>query len=196
MPRPFGEPTELAAMPPGPDERWPTVKRIADSPVFHRSNRLRELLLYIAERSLTGDDDQLTECEIGRHLFGRGEPLPACRRQSCDPPCVSCGSSSASTLTFIPTSIGASRFQKGVTSRTSSHAEHHNQKIPSGPGLRLVRVPCSPRRPTLPSETGRLSSLLRCAFFPWLSTRASTWSVNTPCARRESQTTNSDSPRL
>ena len=86
MPRPFGEPTELAATPPGPlaatplvnDERWLTVKRIADNPVFHRSNRLRELLLYIAERSLTGDDDQLTEYEIGRHLFGRGERyLPA-----------------------------------------------------------------------------------------------------------------------
>ncbi len=63
---------EIAEPPFAHDERWLTVERIANGAFFNRSARLRELLLYIAGRSLARADEQLTEYEIGRHLFGRG----------------------------------------------------------------------------------------------------------------------------
>jgi hypothetical protein len=53
------------------DERWQVVERIAASPGFQKSARLRELLLYITEQSLHGHASQLTEHEIGRAIFGK-----------------------------------------------------------------------------------------------------------------------------
>jgi hypothetical protein len=53
------------------DERWQVVGRIAASPGFQKSARLRELLLYITEQTLHGRASQLTEHEIGRVVFGK-----------------------------------------------------------------------------------------------------------------------------
>lgn len=53
------------------DERWQVVERIAASPGFQKSARLRELLLYITERTLHGCASQLTEHEIGHAVFGK-----------------------------------------------------------------------------------------------------------------------------
>lgn len=54
------------------DERWQLVQRIAASHSFHRAARMRGLLLFIAERSLTGRVNELTEFEVGHRVFGRG----------------------------------------------------------------------------------------------------------------------------
>jgi hypothetical protein len=54
------------------DPRWRSAEQIASSSTFRRSPRLRELWLYIAKNSLAGRDDQLTESEIARQVFGRG----------------------------------------------------------------------------------------------------------------------------
>jgi hypothetical protein len=53
------------------DERWQVVERIAASPGFQKSARLRELLLYITEQTLHGHASHLTEHEIGRAIFGK-----------------------------------------------------------------------------------------------------------------------------
>lgn len=51
------------------DERWQLAQRIAASPAFHKSARLRDLLLHIAERAIHGHADELTEAQIGEALF-------------------------------------------------------------------------------------------------------------------------------
>jgi hypothetical protein len=53
------------------DQRWQVVERIAASPGFQKSARLRELLLYITEQTLLGHASQLTEHEIGHAIFGK-----------------------------------------------------------------------------------------------------------------------------
>jgi hypothetical protein len=53
------------------DERWQVVERIAASPGFQKSARLRELLLYITEQTLRGRGNLLTEHEIGHAIFGK-----------------------------------------------------------------------------------------------------------------------------
>lgn len=53
------------------DERWQLVERIVGSTPFHKSARLRELLLYIAEQALCGNAQQLTEQRIGHAVFGK-----------------------------------------------------------------------------------------------------------------------------
>lgn len=51
------------------DERWLLVQRIISSPPFQKSNRLRELLQYIAQETLRGNAHELTEQHIGNTLF-------------------------------------------------------------------------------------------------------------------------------
>jgi hypothetical protein len=66
------------AIPPSGEEQWQTVRNIAASAAFHKSPRLRNLLLFVVERSITGRGNELTELEIGRQVFGRGsEYVPA-----------------------------------------------------------------------------------------------------------------------
>ncbi len=50
---------------------WKLVCRIAASARFARSPRLTDFLMYIAERSLSGRLDEITEQQIGIHVFGR-----------------------------------------------------------------------------------------------------------------------------
>jgi hypothetical protein len=57
--------------PPIVDLRWEVVQRVAGSASFQRSPRLRELLLYICERSLQNRTDELREQQIGCGVFGR-----------------------------------------------------------------------------------------------------------------------------
>lgn len=54
-------------------QRRELVGRVAVSSVFRRSARLRELLLYIAERSLDDRLEELTEAQVGIHVFARRE---------------------------------------------------------------------------------------------------------------------------
>lgn len=53
------------------DSRWELVQRVAASGQFRRSERLREFLLYVAARALTQRADEVTEPQIGIHVFGR-----------------------------------------------------------------------------------------------------------------------------
>src|SRR6516162_11778351 len=53
------------------DERWQLVQRILSSPPFQKSARLRELLEYLAERTLHHHGQDLTEQQIGNALFNK-----------------------------------------------------------------------------------------------------------------------------
>ena len=53
------------------DERWQLVQRIVSSPPFQKSARLRELLEYLAERTLHHHGQDLTEQQIGNALFNK-----------------------------------------------------------------------------------------------------------------------------
>lgn len=53
------------------DERWALVTRLAASTPFRKSPRLREFLIFVTERELTGHGSEITEFEIGCRVFGR-----------------------------------------------------------------------------------------------------------------------------
>lgn len=57
------------------DERWELVNRIADTPSFRKSPRLRQFLYFIAERSLSGHPEETTEYNIGSKVFERKADL-------------------------------------------------------------------------------------------------------------------------
>ena len=57
---------------PAPDERWKLVERIVASKAFHRAPQLRDILVYVAGRSLTENPVTITEQEIGSVVLGRG----------------------------------------------------------------------------------------------------------------------------
>jgi hypothetical protein len=53
------------------DARWQLIERITASTSFQKSARLRDLLRYMAERSLHGQPQDLTEHRIGSAVFGK-----------------------------------------------------------------------------------------------------------------------------
>jgi hypothetical protein len=53
------------------DERWLAIQRIIDSPLFRKSHRLSQLLLYLSEQTILGRSDLLTECQIAIRAFER-----------------------------------------------------------------------------------------------------------------------------
>src|SRR5438067_129168 len=53
------------------DDRRLLVERIAASPYVKRSARLRDLLLYLAERVLDGQVGEIHEQEVGHRVFDR-----------------------------------------------------------------------------------------------------------------------------
>ena len=63
------DPTSLCGM--VDDERWELVIRIASAPSFKKSPRLRQFLLFVAERSLTGHSEDISEQNIGWRVFER-----------------------------------------------------------------------------------------------------------------------------
>ena len=54
------------------DVRRRLVERIADSSLFQKPSRLRDLFLYICDYSLQGRHEELREQRIGEVVFGRG----------------------------------------------------------------------------------------------------------------------------
>lgn len=52
---------------------WQLVQRIVASPAFTRSTLLTNFLLYVCDRKLRGNEDEITECQIGIHALGRPE---------------------------------------------------------------------------------------------------------------------------
>ncbi len=63
-----GELTSLSGL-----MEWRLVQRIAASRGFSKSELLKNFLLYVCERSLTGDVQEITEQRIGIRIFGRPE---------------------------------------------------------------------------------------------------------------------------
>ncbi len=57
----------------GADARWQLIERITASPPFQKSARLRELLRFMAERSIRGQIEDLSEHRIGSAVFGKAE---------------------------------------------------------------------------------------------------------------------------
>jgi hypothetical protein len=58
--------------PPNPEDlRRLLLSRVASSAIFQKSNRLRELLEYVGERTLRNPDTPIREQEIGIAVFGR-----------------------------------------------------------------------------------------------------------------------------
>jgi hypothetical protein len=55
----------------GRDPRWNLVQRIVATPEFVRSPRLVSFLLFVAERSLNGEKEEINEQSIGVGVFGR-----------------------------------------------------------------------------------------------------------------------------
>jgi hypothetical protein len=53
------------------DARWQLIERITASPSFQKSARIRDLLRYMAERTLHGQTQDLTEHRIGSAVFGK-----------------------------------------------------------------------------------------------------------------------------
>jgi hypothetical protein len=63
----------VAGVPPGFETHphWQLVQRIIASPQFVRSARLKTFLLYVTRCALLNQADQVTEQQIGVHVFGR-----------------------------------------------------------------------------------------------------------------------------
>lgn len=53
------------------DTRWQLAQRIATSKSFAKSGFLSKFLLYVCERELTARADEISEQQIGVHVFGR-----------------------------------------------------------------------------------------------------------------------------
>lgn len=53
------------------DPRWALVRRVAQSAHFRTSNRLRDFLLYAADCALRDAPEEVTEQQIGMHVFHR-----------------------------------------------------------------------------------------------------------------------------
>jgi hypothetical protein len=53
------------------DPRWLSVQRLINTESFAKASRLSSFLLYIVERSLQGRTEEISEQQIGVHVFGR-----------------------------------------------------------------------------------------------------------------------------
>lgn len=53
------------------DPRWQLAQRVVESAQFSKSPRLSSFLLYIVAKSLEGRQSEITEQQIGVHVFGR-----------------------------------------------------------------------------------------------------------------------------
>src|ERR1039457_7211293 len=55
------------------DPRWQLIERITASSSFQKSARLRDLLRFLAERTLHGQPQDLSEHCIGSAIFGKAQ---------------------------------------------------------------------------------------------------------------------------
>lgn len=67
----IGEPADGEEQAFWADPVWDVVQRVVVSPQFLRSHKLRAMLLYVSERAIRGQTDEITEQQIGVHVFGR-----------------------------------------------------------------------------------------------------------------------------
>jgi hypothetical protein len=55
------------------DDRWQLIERITASASFQKSTKLKDLLRYLAERTLHGQPQDLSEHSVGKAVFGKDE---------------------------------------------------------------------------------------------------------------------------
>ena len=55
------------------DDRWQLIERITASASFQKSTKLKDLLRYLAERTLHGQPHDLSEHSVGKAVFGKDE---------------------------------------------------------------------------------------------------------------------------
>src|SRR5271169_1080335 len=55
------------------DDRWQLIERITASASFQKSTKLKDLLRYLAERTLRGQPQDLSEHSVGKAVFGKDE---------------------------------------------------------------------------------------------------------------------------
>jgi hypothetical protein len=53
------------------DPRWELVQRVAASTGFRKAARVRDFLLYVCARALEQHTEEITEQQVGTHVFGR-----------------------------------------------------------------------------------------------------------------------------
>ena len=53
------------------DLRWQVVQRVVSGPTFAKAARLSQFLLYVCERAILGRLDEVSEQQVGIHVFGR-----------------------------------------------------------------------------------------------------------------------------
>src|ERR1700676_2325276 len=70
-----GDPTGMTEVDPvlRADPRWQLIERIVASPPFQKSARLRDLLCFLAERTIHGQAQDLSEHRIGSAVFGKAQ---------------------------------------------------------------------------------------------------------------------------
>ena len=66
-------PLEVPPLELDPDSAWELLQRVVNSQELRRATRLRELLLYVGQRSLKSHAASIREQEIGAAVFGRPE---------------------------------------------------------------------------------------------------------------------------
>ena len=67
----YQEHRQKEAQPRVDDARWQLLQRVAGSSIFQKSNRLRELLLFVGARTIENPESPIREHEIGVQVFGR-----------------------------------------------------------------------------------------------------------------------------
>ena len=58
-----------------PDNIWPAVRRLLDSPAFAKAPRMCQLLSFLIEKKLSGKEHEITEYAIGLDVFRRDARL-------------------------------------------------------------------------------------------------------------------------
>jgi hypothetical protein len=67
---------DSASHPSPATEEWEQrelVRRISDTPAFRNAPRIRDFLIFVADRALSGRIDEITEQQIGHQVFHRGD---------------------------------------------------------------------------------------------------------------------------
>jgi len=132
------------------DARWQLIERITASASFQKSAKLRDLLRFLAEKTLHGQPQDLTEHRIGEAVFGKDEDYSVVEDSSAR------------------VHVRQLRFKLHEYFDGEGRDETWTVEIPKGAYTTLFR-PAQPRASTapVPVETGQQpKSLIR--LLPWV----------------------------
>jgi hypothetical protein len=132
------------------DSRWQLIERITASASFQKSAKLRDLLRFLAEKSLHGQPQDLTEHRIGEAVFGKEEDYSVVEDSS------------------VRVHVRQLRLKLHEYFDGEGRAETWIVEIPKGAYTTLFR-PAQPRASTtpVPVETGQQPKS-RIRLLPWV----------------------------